>query len=162
MGRGNPKKKATAEKRIQDAITDLDSGKFNEISEAAEAHGLALSTLKDRLGGAVSRQKARLNQQKFSAIEEDAIKGWILKLDDWGFPPHHQYVKDMALDFLQSHGIPTPVLGKNWLTRFLHRHPDLASKFSTRLDKQRSYASNPRILRDFFTKVPQFIILYEV
>lgn len=153
MGRPHQKKKEDFEKRVQDATKDLDSGKFSEISEAAEAHGLAFSTLKDRLGGTLSRQKARIPQQKFSPSEENAIKGWILRLDDWGFPPQHQYVKDMALDFLRSHGIATPTLGKNWLTRYLSRHPELASKFATRLDKQRSYASNPQVLRDFFDKV---------
>lgn len=38
--------------------------------------------------------------------------GWILKLDGWGFPPRHQYVNDIAVDFLGSYGIVTPRVEK--------------------------------------------------
>jgi hypothetical protein len=62
----------------------------------------------------------------------------------------------MALDFLRSHEIATPTLGKNWITRFLSRHSDLASKFSSPLDKQQSFTSNPQILQDFFDKVSHY------
>ena len=67
----------------------------------------------------------------------------------------------MALGFIQSHGIRKLVLGKDWITRFLDRNPKLTSKFTSWLDKQRSYASNPLVLRDFFTKVRQ-VIEYEI
>jgi hypothetical protein len=162
MGRSRERQKINFERRIQDAKHDLASGKYTEIREAAEVHGLAPSTLSDRIDGGVSRQEACVSQQNLPPIEEDAIQRWILRLDDWGFPPRHDYVKQMALDFLGSHGIATPILGKNWLTRFLARHPDLSSKFSSRLDKQRSFASNPRDLPDFFEKVKLiYLLLHE-
>ena len=37
----------------------------------------------------------------------------------------------------------TNLIGKNWITRFLNRHPELALKFSGRIDRQRAYASSP-------------------
>ena len=63
--------------------------------------------------------------------------------------PRVEYVHEMALGLIQSHGIKNPTLGKNWISPFLDRHPDLASRFTERLDKQRAYASNPAILHDF-------------
>lgn len=145
--------------RVKDAKQDLASGKFTEISEAAEAHGLARSTLQDRLRGGVSCREARVLQQNLTPAEEDAIKHWILRLNVWGFPPHHQYVHNLARQFLQSHGITAPILGKNRITRFLSPHPELASKFCHRLDKQPSFVNNPIILKDFFIKV--FYIYWE-
>lgn len=126
------------------------------MAEVAEVHGIAKCTLRDRLKGGKSKKGCRVDHQIWTPAEENAIKGWILKLDDWGFPPRQQYVKDMALDFLKSHGIASPKLGKNWLSRFLNRHPDLSSKFCTRLDKQRAYANNPKIIEDFYEKVKTY------
>ena len=62
-------------------------------------------------------------------------------------------MQEMALGFMQSHGIQEATLGNKWITRLLDRHPLLASRFTDRLDKQCAYASNPEILRDFFKKV---------
>ena len=44
-------------------------------------------------------------------------------------------------------------LVKNRITRFLNRHPSLATKLSSRLDHQRALASDPVALKDNFTKV---------
>ena len=52
-------------------------------------------------------------------------------------------------------------LGKNWITRFLDRHPDLASKFSSQIDRQRAFASNPVTLRDYFNKFGRLMRKYK-
>ena len=44
-------------------------------------------------------------------------------------------------------------LGKHWISHFLSRHPGLASKLSSQLNRQRAFASNPAALKDYFTKV---------
>jgi len=48
-------------------------------------------------------------------------------------------------------------LEKNWITRFLNRHPVLSSKFANRIDRQRSYASNPCIILEHFWKLGNII-----
>lgn len=123
-------------------------------------NGPAASTLRDLIGGKTSRQELCISQQKLTPIEEKAIKTWLIRLDEWGFPAQHQYVKDMSMDFLRSYGVEDLQLGKNWITRFLLCHPDLVSKFATRLDKQRTYANNPDLLRDFYEKVQQSAFLF--
>jgi len=37
------------------------------------------------------------------------------------------------------------VIGKNWITRFLDRHPELVVKFSSVFDKKGNKASDPEI-----------------
>jgi len=44
------------------------------------------------------------------------------------------------------------LIGKNWITRFLNHHPDLAWKFASRIDRQRAYASNPYTVKDHYRK----------
>ena len=36
--------------------------------------------------------------------------------------------------------------GKNWVTRFLNRHPNEEARFTTTLDKDRIHASTPEII----------------
>ena len=45
------------------------------------------------------------------------------------------------------------IIGKNWISRFLDRHPILSIKFAIRIDRQRAYARNPRIINGHFTKL---------
>lgn len=79
-------------------------------------------------------------------------------MDDAGFPPRVDLLRGMASALAQNIAEedkldPTAaIIGRNWVSRFLDRHPDLASKYSTQLDRQRQNASNPVTLRDYFNK----------
>jgi len=90
--------------------------------------------------------------QALREYEEKAIVRWCAKVDEWGHPATLSVVKGMAQVMVQR-WVKEKVLGKHWLSRFLSRNKELASKLSTRLDRQRAFASNPVILRDFFQKV---------
>jgi hypothetical protein len=153
MGRIRDRDAKSKEKLFTSALRDIETGKERSIRAAAERYGLSYETLRDRKRGARSRLASHEDQQCLTAQEELAIKRWILKIDSYGWPPKIDYVRHMALEFIRSHGNPSPKLGKNWITRYLDRHPDLASRFTNRLDKQRAFASNPLLLRDFFKKV---------
>ena len=41
-------------------------------------------------------------------------------------------------------------VGRNWITRFLNRHPELVSKLSSQFDKKRINASDPNFIRSHF------------
>ena len=63
-------------------------------------------------------------------------------------------------DFAQGKNPPQEnIIGKNWITRFLNRHPTLAAKFASGIDRQHANVSNPRIINDHFKnlcKIMQF------
>ena len=153
MGRIKKRGDKTKESLIAAALHDIETGKKPSIRAAVEHYGLKYETLCDRKRGAQNRFASHEDQQNLTIVEEQAIKDWVEKVDGFGWPPRIEYVRHMALGFIRSHGIRNPTLGKNWITRFLDRHPDLASRFTNRLDKQRAYANNPEILLDFFKKV---------
>ena len=44
----------------------------------------------------------------------------------------------------------TSLIGKNWITRCLNRHPELALKFASRIDRQ---CANPYIIQTHFHKL---------
>jgi hypothetical protein len=74
---------------------------------------------------------------------EKALKKWYEEIYDAVIPP--------ILDLLWSMGTVIPqkiaeeenlspesgYIGKNWVSRFLDRNPDLASKYSKHMDRQK-------------------------
>lgn len=125
-------------------------------------YGIAGSTLNDRWKGARGRREAHSEQQKLPPMAEKALERWCQQLDDWGFPPRMDMLREMANILVrqraEQEGDPRlAVLGKNWITRFLDRYPDLAGKFSTQIDRQRVFANNPIILHDYFNKLQKLL-----
>ena len=153
MGRVRRRIDETKETLFAAALHDLETGAQPSICAAADHYGLKYETLRDRKRGAQNRVESHEDQQHLTIAEETAIEEWIIKVDYLGWPPLIDYIHQMPLGFIESHGIQNPKIGNNWITRFLDRHPNLASRFTNRLDKQRAYASNPEIFRDFFQKV---------
>ena len=101
---------------------------------------------------------AHSDQQKLPPMAEKALEQWCQQLDDWGFPPRMDMLREMAnvlgRQRAEKEGDPKlAVLGKNWITRFLDPHPQLAGKFSTQIDRQRVFANNPITLRNYYNKL---------
>ena len=69
-------------------------------------------------------------QQLRSIAEEKAIVRWIVKLEEWGFPPRIEHVKEAVIK-LKGDWPEDRNIGRNWITRFLNRHPELVFKFSS-------------------------------
>ena len=129
-----------------------------------EAFDIPKSTLYYRYTGErTSHQLAQVDNQLITMMEEKAIVAWCKEQDDRGFPPRLDMVKDMALYLYEKRtGNKIIRVGKNWITRFLDRHPDLATKFSKKLDHQRAHASCPRLLKDYFSKLSYIIHQYNL
>jgi len=84
--------------------------------------------------------------------EECSIVRWCERLDEWGHPARLDLVTSMA-QAIVARRLKDHSLGKNWITRFLNRHPTLVTKLSTHLDCQRALASDLEVLKDYFNKV---------
>ena len=153
MGRVRRRIDETKETLFAAALHDLEMGAQPSIRAAADYYSLKYETLRDRKRGARNCVESHEDQQHLTIVEEMAIEEWIIKVDYLGWPPRIDYIHQMALGFIESHGIQNPTMGNNWITRFLYRHPNLASRFTNQLHKQWAYASNPEIICDFFRKV---------
>jgi len=125
-------------------------------------HKVPSSTLADRARGGLSRKESHIHQQRLTPAMEKSLQDWCKQLDDWGFPPRMDLLHAMAEALVQQRAEEEEDpelagLGKHWVSNFLGRHPDLASKFGTQLDRQRAYASNLASLRDYFRKLARLI-----
>jgi hypothetical protein len=154
IGRVKERQKNEREENIQSAIIHYKNALQPSMRALAEKFGILYSTLRDRLNGAQSYQESHRHQQQLTEHEEKAIGRWCQKLDDWGFPPRLSAVHRMAASLVAKHASHLP-LGRNWLTRFLNRNPELAGRFSNRLERERAFANNPATssLKDYFVKL---------
>jgi len=152
MPRTSQPKKGERERNIQSAINHYKNSDEASIRASAERFGVAYSTLRGRLTGVQDRVGGHRGLQALTKYEEKSIVRWCGRLDEWGHPPTLAIVRAMAQGIVQRPEKERR-LGKHWLGRFLGRHQELASRLCNRLDRQRAFASNPRVLQDFFKKV---------
>ena len=86
-------------------------------------------------------------------MAEKAIVHWILKLDDFGMPPRVDYLTEAVMELAKNeksrqvqvcsqpqgkNPAQMSLIRRNWITRFLNRHLELALKFASRIDRQRA------------------------
>jgi hypothetical protein len=152
MGHVKDRKKNEREENIQNAITHYENALQLFMRASAEKFDIPHSTLRDRLNGAQSYQESHRYQQQLTEHEAKAIVRWCQKMNDWGFSPRLSAIEGMAAALIAKRASHLP-LGKNWLTRFLNRNPELAARFSNWLERERVFADNPATLKDYFAKV---------
>lgn len=72
-------------------------------------------------------------------------------MDLRGAAPRPATVGEMANLLLAKRGErPSQTVGKNWVTSFVQRHPDLATHFSRRYDYERAKNEDPKVIRVWF------------
>jgi len=146
------RKKDEGELRLQEALKHYQHSQEPSLRASAEKYGVAYSTLRGRLRGRKTWGAGHRKMQMLSEYKERSVARWCERLDEWGHPARLAVVKSMA-EAIVARREKNWSLGKHWITRFLHRHPALAAKLSSRLDRQRALASNPLVIMDYFNKV---------
>ena len=124
-----------------------------------------------RINGGLSCSQARQQQQKLSYAQKNVLLKWIKELTISGYSPGHQLLKDIAeeirtkrtydldnpsLDSLKL--LPQYLLGKNWIPRFIQRHPHLTVVIRRRIESVRIDKATKPVLNtwfDAFQKVVQ-------
>ena len=166
--------KSDLEKQYQLALKGLEDGTYDTPAKAAQAHGLRKSSLGHRRNGRHSQQVAHHDQQVFTLMAEKTIVHWILELDNYGVLPQVDYLTDAVMELAKNeksclvqvrsqpqgtgnNPAQTNLIGKNWITCFLNRHPELVLKFASRIDRQCACAANPYIIQTHFHK-PEKVI----
>lgn len=147
------------EGRILLAIKAIEKQEISSIREAARRFNVPESTLRTRRHGIKNRSESRANNHKLTEVEENSLQKWILSIGSRGSAPRLSMVREMANLLLCQRGT-TPVLlvGENWVTNFVKRHPDLLSRFSRRYDYERAKCEDPKIIGEWFILVQKTIL----
>jgi predicted HTH domain antitoxin len=159
----NRQKLTEQEGRILCAIQALEKQEKLSIRRAAEIYDIPKSTLHARLAGRTNRVEKRANSTKLTEIEENSLKQWIISMDIRGAAPRPAMVQEMANLLLATRG-PTPIqtIGKNWVSNYVKRHPELDSRFSRRYNYNRAKCEDPKIIMEWFELVQKTICDYGI
>lgn len=139
------------EANIQLAIEALRGRSDLGVREAAYMFNIPRTTLRSRLAGSQSRQKANEIYQRLTPAEEAAVVKAVLQMSVWGWPLTIKALEAFAGHYLRTKGDSEP-LGGLWYRNFLRRHPELQLKKAHNLDQQpRDRTSLPSLNRWFET-----------
>lgn len=140
------------ESKFRQALHAVRSKRFT-IVQAASEYNIPPTTLRDRLHGAQSRRAAHAHQQLLSNAEEGILVSWAVRLASFNLPVRTDFLTFMALKILRKRDPTKHSIGKNWLTGFFDRHPEIKAKLSRRMDRQRKRVEDPKIINDFYRKL---------
>lgn len=114
------------------------------LTQAAQKWGIPKQTLSDRLKGRKSVQEVQQPAQHLSQHQEERLEMWVLRQEALGYAPSHGQLRACAVSLLKEQGTSAPVLGKNWVTRFLRRHKELKTKLGRRQEASRFDSFTPK------------------
>ena len=151
------------ETRLQLAIDYIhDKQPTSSIRTIAKQYNVLRMTLAARLAGRQTLDNFHRGQQVLSPSEEKALVEAIEKLHSWGWPYRVSQVRLLAVSILHSRTGSTTKLGDSWMQRFLSRHPELKSRFSTPKDKERVMAENPEVFARWYELFLDMRSKYEI
>jgi hypothetical protein len=136
--------------RIAEAITDLESQDRPNIAATARRYRIARETLSKRFRGETgpNQEATSYSRKQLTDTQEEALITYVNKLNDRGFPPTPQILKNIA------ESIAHTTLGRNWVARFCKRYRTrLASIYLRTIDHKRKIADNSQHFQHFFDLV---------
>ncbi|EED14009.1 conserved hypothetical protein [Talaromyces stipitatus ATCC 10500] len=157
MVKSRTKNDPSYEGRLSLAIDALNNEKITKLRDAARTFDVSLTTLRRRLKGSVPAHNAGITRRKMTPTEEAVLRGWVFSLERRGVPPRQHMLHEMA-NILLAQRDPTKIpekVGKNWVTTFLKRQPDLKAKFARRLSYSRALCEDPVVIGGFFEEIKQ-------
>lgn len=134
------------------------------VRAAALEFNVARNTLAGRLkNGNKNRVEAHEGTMKLSLCQEDFLVNWAWMEDSCGRAPRHADVKKMAeaiLNFSSTdrHDLE---LGNKWLSRFLARHPDIATMKGRKLAAIRQKGTTYSTVSQFFEDYKSLLAKYD-
>ena len=150
------------EKRLLEALQDLEKDPTLSIAKAAGHRGVPATTVRDRKNkGAQNPKSAHQHECLLSSAQEDVLVKWALFQDDMGIPPCQELLREKAEAILHITN-PDINIGKQWIERFMKHHKELQMKFTQRLDCQRAAAGNPKIMEKHFSIFKKAVADYKV
>ena len=142
MTRRKSQKTAERERQVQIALAGLRDGTYRSVDQAVAELGVSKTTLHRRIKGGKSQSEAQEWRQALSRQEEKALVNWISMSSATGNPVRYPFIREMAEKLRESRVTSnlsefTLPLGRDWVRRFLARHPDLKTKRSKAIETAR-------------------------
>jgi hypothetical protein len=151
------------EGRVSLALQAYISHQLPSLRATADAYDVPFETLRERHLRVLPRAQTLANSRKLNNSEEEILIRKILQLSEEGFPPQRAIVEAMANTMLNTKQPSSPqTVGKNWVTKFVKRHPELSSVYNRKFDNQRAQCEDPKLISLWFKLVGDTIAKYGV
>ena len=175
MTRPKNQESTKTEARLQQAITAYKENKNNpkvSLQSVARDYDVPRQTLKDHLDRKQPRNKAQENTMQLTHAEEKELVRWITTLTECGYAPRYRTVRELAEiirnrrvcgindDSIQL--VNYGKLSKDWVTRFMSCHPQLASVCRKCIEASRIKDISVERLTKWFEDLHQIIEEYKI
>jgi hypothetical protein len=155
------------DENIKKALKALASNEFPSLRSAASHFNIPRETLRRRFHGGQTYGEVHEPAQHFSTGEEKALTDLITRHSASGHPLTHGRVREMA-EWIRNRrilGINEPAIqyiihepfGKEWVQRFLQRHPHPQSVMGQSIELARVKDSSPEVIENWFNVFRQAI-----
>ena len=143
------------------AIRLVHRGQFTSIRQVSRATGVARSTVQDRRAGRQPRGQEEVKHARLSRYQEEVLAKYIQNIQLQYAPVNRQQLY-VVTEMLAQLNEPNARLGKNWLSRFLDRHPDLKTARNRGLDSKRITAAIPSQIEGWFAHVDDVVQRFNI
>jgi hypothetical protein len=147
MAPKRPRRVYTEEDMI-DAIQDITENGMSQY-RAAQKYGIPQQTISSRITGQTALANQIQPKQHLSKNQEAHLASWILRQEDLGYAPSHSQIRACVLALLKRQGCESK-LGRNWISRFIQRRPELRNKIGRRQEANRFDSFTPKAVHWFF------------
>ena len=147
MNKAKPRWKYT-EDDIAEAILEITDEGIS-MHKAAQRWGVPYQTLQQRFHGISAINDQFQPNKRLSRYQEDKLALWILRQERLGYAPSHSQIHACVLSLL-SHQGDEPSLGRNWVSRFIAKRPELKSKIGRRQEANRFDSFTPKAVNWYF------------
>ena len=144
------------------AVQAIKLGHIQSIAAAARLYNVPRKTLSARLAGRVSRLDSHQSTHKMRSTEEDTLRAWLIDMDNRGYPLTVTNLRIAANLLLQARCGPASSVGINWPSRYIHRTPDLRTRYTRSYDAQRAKCEDPVLIQGWFNLVRNTIAKYGI
>jgi hypothetical protein len=162
---------AENEAKLQEAAAEVLDGKHT-CHSAAIAFDVRRSTLYDRVKyGKKPRNQAHEDDQNLTHVEEKELVRWITRLTISGYAPGYETLRRLA-EIIRERRVKTDggevqvkvydKISKEWVPRFIQRHPELAGVRLRSIDTARIKAASSERLQSWFDKLEKVLAEFNI
>ncbi|KAM4066298.1 Tc5 transposase DNA-binding domain-containing protein [Hirsutella rhossiliensis] len=133
---------------MANAIIDVTKNGLSQY-RAAQKYDIPQQSISDRLKGQVALADQIQPRQLLSKSQEARLVSWILRQESLGYAPSHSQIR-ACVEALMKQLNNERTVGRNWVSKFINRHPDIKNKRGRRQEANRFNAFTPRAVHWFF------------
>ena len=138
------------EETLQQALREIE-GRTLDRKGVLGKYGIPYTTITSRLKGRQQRWAAHTSQQVLSSIQEEVLCSWVKLYSLQGRPIGITQIRHIVQDIT---GVKKPP-HRDWVRRFLKRHPELTVGKPSGLDPKRAQSFNEEEVRHHFRELEE-------